>query len=156
MVARHPRKKHHGGAMGGRAAHHRAHVHHKRHHHAGHLHAHHTKMIMHHAKANGHGISLGQASHMAKQMREGGGLHAAGRGVRRGRMKGEGFWGDFADGFKKVNLLHSTSIKLHQVDVLLPMHYIVVQLRLQCRIYGHATFLLLLTEQPIFDVRSNR
>jgi len=39
---------------------------------------------------------------MAKQMREhGGGLHAAGRGVRRGRMKGEGFWGDFADGFKK-------------------------------------------------------
>lgn len=31
----------------------------------------------------------------------GAGLHAAGRGVRRGRMKGAGFWGDFADGFKK-------------------------------------------------------
>lgn len=88
--------------MGGRAHPHRAHVHHKRHHHAGHAHAHHTKMIMHHAKANGHGISLGQASHMAKAMREqGGGLHAAGRGVRRGRMKGAGFWSDFGDGFKK-------------------------------------------------------
>lgn len=69
--------------------------------HAGHAHARHTQMLMHSARKHGHGISLGQASHLAKQMRAGGGLHAAGRGIRRGRMMGKGFWDDFGNGFKK-------------------------------------------------------